>query len=242
MVDIYTCIGGAQDTPLFEALHNNYRKKSNDGLEIIYKGLPFDPWYSAMSAATPSNYNLTVNGQAGRLGSSGDVWEKATQQRPDGKSFVKAYGYIPNSSTITWDLSDEGSTRMKWQKQPGQDDFDKLDWNPPGGGTGEIEIPLPDPGFPEPEPGADNREPEPDFPTPDIDPTGGEPEISLPDIEITPDADITQDRDTPPDIDPPPVEIDPPADTDTSQDNDNDQDKGDKDPPKDDNERPEDFD
>jgi hypothetical protein len=30
-VDIYTCIGcGAQNTPLFEALHNNYRNGNSD--------------------------------------------------------------------------------------------------------------------------------------------------------------------------------------------------------------------
>jgi len=31
MVDIYTCIGcGAQDTPLFDVLHSNYRSGSSD--------------------------------------------------------------------------------------------------------------------------------------------------------------------------------------------------------------------
>ena len=50
MVDIYTCIGcGAQTTPLFEALHPDYRtdrgstKKISDSLETVYKGLPFEP-------------------------------------------------------------------------------------------------------------------------------------------------------------------------------------------------------
>ena len=43
MVDIYTCIGcGAHETPLFEALHPNYRG-GLDSLETIYKGLPFEP-------------------------------------------------------------------------------------------------------------------------------------------------------------------------------------------------------
>jgi len=31
MIDIYSCIGcGAQDTPLFDALHSNYRNSNSD--------------------------------------------------------------------------------------------------------------------------------------------------------------------------------------------------------------------
>ena len=72
MVDIYTCIGcGAKDTPLFLTLNSSYHRGGS--LETIYRGLPFEPWYSAMSSATPSQYNLTVNGQPGRLGNKGDV-------------------------------------------------------------------------------------------------------------------------------------------------------------------------
>ena len=54
-----------------------------------------------MGSAVANIYELTVNGVAGRLGSRGDVWEKATQQRSDGKPFVKAYGYVPSGDTIT---------------------------------------------------------------------------------------------------------------------------------------------
>jgi hypothetical protein len=44
IVDIYTCIGcGAQNTPLFETLHSNYRNNNSDSLETIHKGLPFEP-------------------------------------------------------------------------------------------------------------------------------------------------------------------------------------------------------
>ncbi|CAG8763994.1 508_t:CDS:2, partial [Ambispora leptoticha] len=165
----------------------------------------------AMSSATPPNYHLTVNGQAGRLGSS------ATQQRPDGKPFVKAYGYIPNETTITWDLTDEGS--------------------------GDTEIPLTDPEFPEPEPGADGVEPEPDMPTPDIDPGGGEPEITPLEPDITPDTD--PDEFPEPDIPEPEIpEPEPTPDTDPDKPTDPDTtpDKGDRDPGDDDGERPEDFD
>ncbi|KLL04969.1 MAG: hypothetical protein MRERV_8c056 [Mycoplasmataceae bacterium RV_VA103A] len=71
----------------------------------------------------------------------------------------------------------------------------------------------------------------PDINEPDTigDPGPGEPEPPTVEPDIVPD------------IDPPP-DPDLPPDTDTSQDQDNDQDKGDRDPPKDDEEKPEDFD
>ncbi|CAG8639989.1 888_t:CDS:10 [Ambispora leptoticha] len=167
----------------------------------------------------------------------------ATQQRPDGKPFVKAYGYIPNETTITWDLTDEASTKIEWQKQPGQDNFKNIDPFIPIGGSGEIEIPLTDPEFPEPEPGADGVEPEPDMPTPDIDPGGGEPEITPLEPDITPD--IDPDEFPEPDIPEPEIpEPEPTPDTDPDKpiDPDTTPDKGDRDPGDDDGERPEDFD
>ncbi|RHZ36772.1 hypothetical protein [endosymbiont GvMRE of Glomus versiforme] len=209
-VDIYSsCIGcGAQDTPLFDALHNNYRNGSSDSWDTIHKGLPFEPWFSAMGAATSPNYDLTVNGTAGRLGSQGDVWEKATQQKSDGKPFSKAYGFVPDGNTITWRLG--GGFKLDWQKIPGQDDFEQLDWTPPAGSGGEIEILLSDPEINVPEPGEGDIVPDNDFPEVDpFDPGGGEPEIPPIEPDIPPDIDPA-DPDEFPDIDPPPIEPDPP--------------------------------
>ncbi|WP_147410905.1 hypothetical protein [endosymbiont GvMRE of Glomus versiforme] len=211
-VDIYSCIGcGDQDTPLFDALHNNYRNGSSDSWDTIHKGLPFEPWYSAMCSATSPNYNLTVNGTAGRLGSQGDVWEKAVQQKSDGKPFSKAYGFVPDGSTITWRLG--GGFKLDWQKIPGQDDFEQLDWSPPAGSGGETEIPLSDPEINVPEPGEGGIVPDNDFPEIDpFDPSGGEPEIPPIEPDIPPDIDVP-DNDTGQDVDPgdfEPPEIDPP--------------------------------
>jgi hypothetical protein len=230
MVDIYTCIGcGAAETPLFEALHPEYRRNPgggnpSDSWDTIPRGLDFEPWFTEMGIATSPRYDLTVNGVAGRLGSSGDVWEKATQQRNDGKSFVKAYGYVPSGDTITWDLTDEGSSRVVIQKVspvPNHDDFSALDWSPQAGSGGEIEIPLEDPEISIPEPGEGDPSPEPDF-TPDpFDISGGEPEIPPIEPDLPPDISQDLDNDHSQDPDPPPPEIDVPSpDQDTSQDQD----------------------
>ncbi|RHZ37769.1 hypothetical protein [endosymbiont GvMRE of Glomus versiforme] len=210
-VDIYSCIGcGAQDTPLFDALHNNYRNGSSDSWDTIHKGLPYEPWFSAMGDATSPQYNLTVNGVAGRLGSQGDVWEKASHQLSSGKGMTKAYGYVPSGDTITWRLEGDTKTRIEWQKIPGHDDFDQLDWSPPAGSGGETEIPLSDPEINVPDVGDGDIVPDNDFPEVDpFDPTGGEPEIPPIEPDIPPDIDPA-DPDEFPDIDPPPIEPDPP--------------------------------
>ncbi|CAI2196442.1 9102_t:CDS:2 [Funneliformis geosporum] len=135
----------------------------------------------------------------------------ATQERPDGKPFIKAHGYIPNSSTITWDLTDEGSAKIKLQKVPGHDDFDKMDWTPPPGSGGDTDIPFTDPDVGvDPTKDPDGPMPEPDF-VPDIDPGGpGEPEITPlePDITIDPDFPDDEPDFTEPEI--PEPEITPP--------------------------------
>ncbi|MDR1670355.1 MAG: hypothetical protein LBR43_01330 [Spiroplasmataceae bacterium] len=236
IVDIYTCIGcGAQNTPLFETLHSNYRNNNSDSLETIHKGLPFEPWFTEMSKAVASEYHLTVDGAAGRLGGKGDVWEKATQEIPD-KTFNRAYGFIPDGSTITWRLSGE-SSRVRIQKVPSHNDFDNLDWTPPIGSGGEIEIPLTEPDLTGLDPSAPDFVPETDFPTPDLDPTRGEPEITPLEPDITGDPDIPTDPEFPePEIPEPAVpEPEPsPTDPDTTPDT------GERDPG--DGERPEDFD
>ncbi|KLL02863.1 MAG: hypothetical protein MRECE_40c002 [Mycoplasmataceae bacterium CE_OT135] len=123
-VDIYSCIGcGAQDTPLFETLHPDYRKNPggsnpSDSWDTIHKGLPFEPWFTEMGKAVSPQYDLTVNGVAGRLGSKGDVWEKATQEKSDGGSFKKAYGFVPSGDTIRWRLGGKSfGIRYKGEKQ-----------------------------------------------------------------------------------------------------------------------------
>ncbi|KLL03328.1 MAG: hypothetical protein MRECE_19c010 [Mycoplasmataceae bacterium CE_OT135] len=115
----------------------------------------------------------------------------------------------------------QGTTRIEWQKVPGHDNFDNLDWTPPTGSGGETEISLSDPEVNVPEPGENEPTPEPDFVPDPFDPTGGEPEIPTIEPDIPPDVD-PNDPDTTPDIDPPPIEIDPPEidpnDPDTGQD------------------------
>jgi hypothetical protein len=237
MVDIYSCIGcGATTNNLFVSLHSGYHG-GNDSWDTIHRGLPFEPWFTEMGRAVSPEYNLTVNGVAGRLGSQGDVWEKATQQRSDGKSFVKAYGYVPSGDTITWDLTDEGNSRIKYQKQPTNDDFTTIDYIPPPGSGGEIEIPLEDPEIAIPEPGEGNFFPEDDF-TPDpFDPTRGEPEIPPIEPDLPADIDPGLDPDDGQDIDPPPIEPEVPEpdpnDPDAGQDPDQTPDTGDHDPPPD---------
>lgn len=171
MVDIYTCIGcGAADTSLFDVLHSNYRNSSADSLETIYKGLPFEPWYSAMSSATASRYELTVNGVAGRLGSSGDVWEKATQQDPGGSPFTKAYGYIPNNRTITWALTISGIDETLSRTVSGE--------LPEGFITPPLDLPSSDGVIPIVDPTA--------VPEDEPDPNEPVPEVNLPEIDVIP--------------------------------------------------------
>lgn len=65
----------------------------------------------------------------------------------------------------------EGRTRLVYQRQPGHDDFNQLDWTSPPGSGGDIEVPLEDPEIAIPEPGESDPSPELDF-TPDpFDPT-----------------------------------------------------------------------
>ncbi|RHZ35816.1 hypothetical protein [endosymbiont GvMRE of Glomus versiforme] len=238
--DIYTCIGcGAQDTPLFDALHANYRNGNSDSWDTIHKGLPFEPWFTEMGRATSPNYDLTVNGTVGRLGSQGDVWEGEKQAKPEERTFTRAYGFVPSGDTIRWRL---GEVSIRYQKVPGHDDFGGLDWNPnPAPGSGNIDIPLGEIEIPTPEPGDGDTVPEDDF-TPDpFDPGGGEPEIPPIEPDIPPDIDVP-DNDTGQDVDPgdvEPPEIDPPEidpnEPDPGQDPDpNDIDPGDVDPEGDD--------
>jgi hypothetical protein len=130
----------------------------------------------------------------------------------------------------------EGKTKLVIQEIPGHDDFSALDWTPPPGSGGDIEVPLEDPEIALPEPGEDINLPEDDF-TPDpFDPGSGEVEIPAIEIDLPPD--ITQDLDNnqSQDPDPPPIDIDHSQDQDNSQDQDQsqdtgDQDRGDGDPP-----------
>ncbi|KLL03218.1 MAG: hypothetical protein MRECE_23c004 [Mycoplasmataceae bacterium CE_OT135] len=107
-------------------------------------------------------------------------------------------------------FKNQGTSRIEWQKQPGHDDFNQLDWTTPTGSGGEIEIPLSDPGVNVPEPGENDPTPEPDFVPDPFDPSGGEIEIPVIEPDIPPDVDPGQDPDNTQDIDPPPIEIDPP--------------------------------
>jgi hypothetical protein len=141
--------------------------------------------------------------------------------------------YTVTISETQFIFKSEGKTKLTWQKQPTQDDFSGLDWTPPAGSGGEIEIPLENPEIAIPEPGEGDAFPEDDF-TPDtLDISGGEVEIPAIEIDLPPDITQDLDNDQTQDIDPPPVEIDVPPDQDTSQDRDNDQDqdRGDNDVP-----------
>jgi len=82
-----------------------------------------------------------------------------------------------------------------------------LDFTPPPGSGGEIEISLEDPEINIPESGEKDSTPDSDLPEPDLlDPTGGEPEIPPIEIDNTIDPDII-DEDNTQDFDPPPIEV-----------------------------------
>jgi len=240
MIDVYTCIGCGASGQGFHVLNNGYDTGTNDSLDRINKGLPFDPWYNDFTGARLNDLGqwTTPNGKC--LGSRGDVWEFTGQYivGKDNKPFSEAYGFIPTGGTIQWTTKGQGSTRIEWQKQPTNNDFSNLDWSPPPGSGGEIEIPLQDPEIAIPEPGEGDAMPEDDF-TPDtLDISGGEVEIPAIEIDLPPDITQDLDNDQSQDPDPPPIDVDPPQDTDTSQDQDNsqdtgDQDHGDQDPPQD---------
>lgn len=86
-----------------------------------------------MGKATSPSYNLTVNGVAGRLGNSGDVWEKATQDI--GEPFTKAYGFV-SGDVITWRLTKK-SKPTKMTGEGGLPDgwgLPPSSWVPSGGG------------------------------------------------------------------------------------------------------------
>ncbi|RHZ36445.1 hypothetical protein [endosymbiont GvMRE of Glomus versiforme] len=245
-IDVYTCIGcGAAstqgygvNTPGFLDLHRDY-DGGNDSLDRIHKGLPYNPWFDKLtSARLEGSYWKTADNDR-CLGSSGDVWEFTGQyiRGKDNKPFNEAYGFIPTGGTIRW-TTKGGTSRIEWQKIPGHDDFDQLDWSPPAGSGGETEIPLSDPEINVPEPGEGDIVPDNDFPEVDpFDLGGGEPEILPIEPDIPPDIDVPDDEPGPdidiPDIEPP--EIDPPEidpnEPDPGQDPDpNDIDPGDVDP------------
>ena len=183
--DVYTCIGcGASGE--FNDLHADYgyaprphgKTMPTDSWDTLYKDLPIEPWFGDV-ANTDSLIWCGKN-----MGSSGDVWAGRKEQRPNGKSFTAAYGFIPTGGVIRWRL---GSTGVKIQEIPQQSDFSGLDWHPNIGGMEDIrpttetfnygEGDIPDvPDIPENDPTLDRD-------------LGDEPETIIePDITIEPDA------------------------------------------------------
>ncbi|CAI2193757.1 15167_t:CDS:2, partial [Funneliformis geosporum] len=163
MMDVYTCIGcGAPG------------KKGEPTAEELNRDIP----------GYGFQYDVDY--------SDGGGLDKFTGQYivgKDNKPFTEAYGYIPTGGTIRW-RTKGGGAKIKLQKVPGHDDFDKMDWTPPPGSGGDTEIPFTDPDVGvDPTKDPDGPMPEPDF-VPDMDPGGpGEPEITPlePDTTIDPD-------------------------------------------------------
>ncbi|RHZ37265.1 hypothetical protein [endosymbiont GvMRE of Glomus versiforme] len=244
-IDVYSCIGcgasGKKGETAPEQINRdipgygfaNDLDFHGDNLDHIIKGIPWDPYFEWLTTTHAS----TTNSAGWCPGSTGDVWEFTGQyiRGKDNKPFTEAYGFIPQGGTIRWTTKGGGSTRLEWQKQPSRDDFDALDWSPPAGSGGELEIPLSDPEINIPEPGEGDIVPDNDFPEVDpFDPSGGEPEIPPIEPDIPPDIDPA-DPDEFPDIDPPSIEPDPPevdpSEPDPGQDPDpTDVDPGDNDP------------
>jgi len=205
--DVYTCIGcGARGQ--FLDLHSGYDGDS-DSWDTLYKDLPVEPWFGDVESTS----SLKWNGRT--MGGAADVWAGKKEQRPNGKSFTAAYGFIPTGGVIRWRL---GSTGVKIQEIPQQSDFSGLDWQPTANVAEDIrptttafnfgESDIPDaPDIPENEPDLrdagsgepetiiepditiepDTPEDEPDFPEPDI----PEPEITPPEPE-QPEGDVPE--------------------------------------------------
>ena len=88
--DVYTCIGcGAAGQ--FLDLHSGYDGNS-DSWDTLYKNLPVEPWFSDIE----NTASLKWNGRT--MGAAVDVWAGRKEEKPDGKPFSAAYGFIPSSS------------------------------------------------------------------------------------------------------------------------------------------------
>lgn len=206
--DVYTCIGcGAKGQ--FLDLHSGYDGDS-DSWDTLYKDLPVEPWFGDVENTSSLKWCDRT------MGAAVDVWAGRKEQRPNGKSFTAAYGFIPTGGVIRWRL---GSTGVKIQEIPQHSDFDGLGWQPTATVAEDIrptttafnfgESDIPDaPDIPEDEP--------------DLRDTGtGEPETIIePDITI--ELDVPEDEYEVPDIEVPDIEITPPEvdpnDTDNSAD------------------------
>jgi len=102
-VDVYTCIGCGKGQD-FVDLHSQYNSNDIDSLEELHKSLDnFDFWYNELFNAKEKDGNIiTPSGKC--LGSSSHTWEAATVQDSEGKTFDRAYGFIPNEGVIKWKL------------------------------------------------------------------------------------------------------------------------------------------
>ena len=216
--DVYTCIGcGASNQ--FSDLHADYGYGSHthgntiptDSWDNLYKDLPVEPWFGDVE----NTASLRWCGKC--MGGSDDVWAGRKEQRPNEKPFTAAYGFIPEGGVIRWRL---GSTGVKIQEIPQQNDFTGLDWQPNPDTMGDIGIIPSAFNFGESDilDTPDIPENEPDLP--DI--GGGEPEITI-DPDITPDPDVPEDDFDFPEVDVPEItpdlpEIEDPADPDATPD------------------------
>lgn len=195
--DVYTCIGcGAAGQ--FLDLHSGYDGNS-DSWDTLYKNLPVEPWFSDIE----NTASLKWNGRT--MGAAVDVWAGRKEEKPDGKPFSAAYGFIPAGGVIRWRL---GSTGIKIQEIPQQNDFTNLDWQPTTGGTEDIR-----PTTTVLNVGESDFADAPDIPEnePDLgrDTGSGEPETIIePDITVEPD--IPENEPEIPDIEVPEPEITPP--------------------------------
>lgn len=104
-IDVYTCIGCGASEQGYTALHSGYDDKSGsaDNWDTIHKGLPFEPWHSHFTNVRVEGDKI-IGAGGGSLGIPTHVWQGASVQDSAGKTFDKAYGYIPSGWTLQWRL------------------------------------------------------------------------------------------------------------------------------------------
>ena len=123
-VDVYTCIGCGAAGQGYTELHEHYdidENNTSDSWETIHKNCPFEPWFTEFSTATLKDLQTSNKSQSGEevpvstqkywvcpngklLGSEIDVWQGQEIKDSGGKTFDRAYGFIPNDGTIQWKL------------------------------------------------------------------------------------------------------------------------------------------
>lgn len=110
-VDVYTCIGCGAAEQGYTVLHEHYdidKNNPSDSWETIYKELPFEPWFTEFTTDLKTGSDggiMTKSGKyLGNKGNLNDVWQGQEIKDSGGKTFDRAYGFIPDGGTIQWKL------------------------------------------------------------------------------------------------------------------------------------------